>query len=336
VRSAERHSSNLREDATHAVATGLRFLEEIQQADGSFPTLRWRAEGEEEVDFYVEKTFFTTAFIGSVLLGIAGAEAIVNGVLQFVEAHREPESVWSYLTASDPGAAALPPDVDDTALASLLLEQAGHAVGAAEAVLLSNRDREGRFYTWITVLGEWWRPPRLRILLRRLPDLRRIYRAFKHDPQRIRDLDAGVNANVVLQLGRRPGTEGAIAYLTDVARRGDIADRWYADRFTLWYLISRSLRRHDIDAGATLLEHLASARPKTPLQVAQAACVAQDWAGQVPDEWIAALVAAQSSGGGWERFPLYVNDRGLRWGAAATTTALSLEALSRWLAMTPP
>jgi hypothetical protein len=73
-----------------------------------------------------------------------------------------------------------------------------------------------RFYTWITVLGTWWRSAaRIRIFLGRLPDLPRIYRGYTHDPQRVRDPDAGVNANVVRHLGRRPETEGAVAYPID-------------------------------------------------------------------------------------------------------------------------
>jgi hypothetical protein len=140
-----------------------------------------------------------------------------------------------------------------------------------------------------------------------------------------------VNANVVLYLGPRRGAERAVEYLIGVARRGEIADRWYQDPFTLWYLISRALSRHRIAAGAVLLEHVASSRPTTPLQLAQAVCIALDWGGQVPDEWIGALVASGSPGGGWERLPLYsVGD--LRWGGQAATTALAVEALARWLA----
>jgi hypothetical protein len=273
----------LRASATRALAAGLTFLEGAQQADGSFPTTRWRLEDGAEVDLYFgEKTFFTTVFIGSVLLDVAGAEAVVERVTRFVEAHREPEWVWGYLTADDLGEPALAPDVDDTALAAMLLRAAGRAVGAADAVILSNRDRDGRFYTWITVLGAWWRSAaRVRILLLRLPDLRRLAIGFRRDPQRVRGLDAGVNANVVLHLGRRPETEGAIAYLIDVVRRGEVADRWYEDPFMLWYLISRAFRRHRIEEGAALLDRLTVSRPTTPLAAAEGICIALDWAGAV-------------------------------------------------------
>jgi hypothetical protein len=320
----------MKSGAAHALEAGLRFLHASQQADGSFPTVRWLSDQGADVDFYYgEKTFFTTVFIGSVLLGVPGAETIVGRVTEFVEAHRERDWVWGYLTRDDPGARALPPDVDDTALSALLLRAAGRQVSAAEAVILSNRDREGRFYTWITALGAWWRSPaRIRIAVRRLPDLPWIIRGFRHDPQRVRDLDAGVNANVVLHLGRRPETERAVDYLVDVARRGEIADRWYADPFTLWYMISRSLRRHDVEAGAVLLEHVASRSPATPLQIAEAVCIVDDWNGRVEEGWVASLVASQADDGSWARLPLYVA-RDLRWGSTSATTALCVEALSR-------
>jgi 4-hydroxybenzoate polyprenyltransferase len=322
----------LKVEAGHAVAAGLRFLRAVQQADGSLPSATWRMAGDREFHLGPERAVFQTAFIGSVLLGVPGAEAIVGRVTQFVEAHREPESVWRYLTKDDPRFDSLAPDVDDTALSALLLRAAGQSVGAAEAVLVSNRDRAGRFYTWITVLGGCWRSPgRLRILIRRRSHRRLVHAGFKYQHQRIRDIDAGVNANVVLHLGRRPGTERAVAYLLDVARRGATADRWYQDPLTLWYLISRALHRHGINAGDVLLERLASCRPTTSLQLAQAVCIALDWGGGVPETWIAGLLASQSPGGGWERIAIYsVADE--RWGGEATTTALCVEALARWLA----
>jgi hypothetical protein len=321
-------------DAAHALATGLRFLQEIQQADGSLPSVKWRVAGDEEVDHVPEQAVFTTVFIGSVLLRVAGAEAIVARATEFAEAHREPGWVWRYLTKDDPWADSLAPDVDDTALSALLLREAGQSVGAADAVLLSNRDRKGRFFTWITLLGAWWRSlARVRILVRRRSHLRRVHHGFKYDNQRIRDIDAGVNANVVLHLGRRRGTKRAIDYLIDVARRGEIADRWYQDPFTLWYLISRALHKHDIESGAVLLEHLASRRPVTSLQLAQGVCIALDWGGQVPEAWIAGLVESQSASGGWKREAMYsVAD--LRWGGEATTAAVCVEALARWVGAT--
>jgi hypothetical protein len=322
---------DLAPEAATALAAGLRFLQSAMRADGSLPSAKWRLAGGEEVDLVPERAVFPAALIGSVLLGVVGAEEIVAGTTRFVAAHREPEWVWRYLTQADPFADSLPPDVDDTALAALLLREAGDRVGTADAVLLSNRDRAGRFLTWITFRGEWWRSPaRVRLLIRRLPHLRRVYRAFKEGMPRIRDMDAGVNANVVLYLGRHPGAERTVQYLVDLTRRGEIADRWYQDPLTLWYLISRALHRHGIAAGAVVLERLAECEPETPLQLAQATCIALDWGAPVPAEWIAGLAGSQSAGGGWERLPIYsVADQ--RWGGEATTTAFCVTALARWL-----
>lgn len=327
----------MQREALRAVSAGLRFLQLSQQTDGSFLSDWWRAVGDEEADTTPENSFYQSAFIGSVLSAVEGAAMIVRGVTQFVETQRDPGCVWRYLTKTHPGFAWMPPDADDTALASLLLREAGQPVGTADAVLLSNRDRQGRFYTWITVFGAWWRSPaRVRILLHRLPQLRKVVQVFRRSHPSLRDRDAGVNANVVLYLGRGPGTDRAVNYLIDVARRGVIDDRWYQDPFTLWFLISRALHRHGTREGAVLLEHLGSSRPKTPLQLAEAVCIALDWDGLVPEEWVAGLLASQSPGGGWERGPLYsVKGKDERWGGEATTTALCVTALSRWVAASP-
>jgi hypothetical protein len=316
-----------------AVTAGLQFLQACQQADGSFLSYRWRLVGEKELDLEPENSLYQTAFIGSVLSGVEGASPIVRRVAGFVETQRDPGCVWRYMRKDHPGSVTLAPDVDDTALGSLLLREAGRPVGTADAVLLSNRDRQGRFYTWITVFGSWYRSAaRVRILFDRLPRLRHVVAAFRGEYQRIGDVDAGVNANVVLYLGRGPSTEGAVNYLIDVAKRGVIDDRWYEDPFTLWFLISRALSRHGIQAGAVLLEQLGSLSPTTPLQLAEAVCIALDWGGHVPEEWIAGLLASQSRLGGWERIPLYsVRGKDDRWGGEATTSALCVQALSRWL-----
>jgi hypothetical protein len=200
-------------------------------------------------------------------------------------------------------------------------------------VLLSNRDAEGRFYTWITVRGAWWRSrARVRIVLRQLPHLDDLIAGFRNDAPRVRDMDAGVNANVVLHLGRRPGTERAIDYLLQVARSGEVDDRWYQDPLTLWYLISRALNRHGIAAAITFRQRLAECDPSTPLQLAAAICVALDWGAPVPDEWIAEVLASQSPNGEWERLTIYAyTEENLRWGGEAITTAMCVEALARWL-----
>lgn len=318
--------------ASEAVAAGLRFLETIQHADGSMPSAKWRIVAGEEADLVAEQAVFPTAFIGSVLLGVPGAETIVGRATRFLEHHREPHWVWQYLTQDDPHADSLPPDVDDTALAALLLGAAGHDVTAADRVLLSNHDRTGRFFTWITVRGAWWRvPARVRILVRRRHHLRRLHVTFTVDSPRIDDIDAGVNANVVLHLGCRPGTERAVHHLVTVASRGEIADRWYQDPLTLWYLISRALSRHQVTDGAVLLERLAECTPTTQLQLAQAVCIALDWGATVSEDWVEGLLGSQSTRGGWTRVAIYA-DAQERWGGEATTTSLAVAALSRWLA----
>jgi hypothetical protein len=329
--SSSKPDAGVRDDATRTLTAGLEFLRCVQDPDGRVPSAKWRVAGDEEVDLMPERALFPTAFVGSVLIGVAGAEQIVGLATRFVAAHREPQWVWRYLTNDDPHFDALAPDVDDTALSALLLREAGCRVGAADGVLLSNRDMQGRFYTWITVRGAWWRSPaRVRMLVRRRADLPRVHEGFQTDHQRVRDVDAGVNANVVLYLGCRPGTERAIGHLLDVARRGTIEDRWYQDPLTLWYLISRALHRHRIEGGAALLERLTSRPPATPLQLAQAVCIALDWGGAVRREWIEQLVAAQSLSGGWPRITIYsVADQ--RWGGEATTTAFCVAALARWL-----
>lgn len=321
-----------RDDRARAAADrGVVCLEAAQRPDGALPSLKWRREGTTIVDVVPEEAVFPTVFMATSLVRVAGTERICSRAADFVERHVEPAGVWRYLTRADPFRDSLAPDVDDTALASLLLRERGRDVPRNTRLLMSNRDPEGQFYTWITAQGRWHvNIGRWRVLARQFRHRHRMREYYTTSAARVTDVDAGVSANVLLYLGA--GGNGALARnLLDIVRTRSegASDRWYSGPFTLWYLISRALRPIAPDAGAVLVERIASERPATPLQHAHAICVLLDWGAHPPDDWIDALVDTQLPGGEWPREPVYTAwDE--EWGGEATTTAFCIEALARW------
>jgi hypothetical protein len=309
----------------------LKLLESAQRPDGALPSAKWRLEGTTVVDLVAEEAVFPTVFMAVSLMRVAGAEGICSRAVDFVERHMEPAGVWRYLTRADPFRDSLAPDVDDTALASLLLRESGRDVPDNARLLMSNRDREGQFYTWITAQGRWPSSAgRWRVLAHQLPHRDRMRAYYTGSAARVTDIDAGVNANVLLYLGV-DGNDALARSLLDIVRTRSegASDRWYSDPFTLWYLISRALTPMGRPAGAVLVERVAGERPVTPLQLSHATCVLLDWDAHPPEEWIDALVDAQLPGGEWPREPVYTA-ADEEWGGEATTTAFCVEALARW------
>lgn len=320
--------------AQDAAAAGLRFLAASQLPSGALPSAKWRCVDGAITDVVAEDAVFPTALMAVALLGVPGADAqeIRERATAFLEHQMEPGGVWRYLTRGDPFADSLAPDVDDTALASLLLRCAGRSVPANEPLLLSNRDREGRFFTWITIRGRWWpRPERWRILARRLPHARRMWQYYTTSAARTGDIDAGVNANVLLYLGGSEATQPVAERLLALVRddRASFADRWYSDPLTVWYLASRALRPIAPEGRRAFLARANGARPGTALQHAHVICVLLDWEQRPPDEHVEAILDAQQADGSWAAFAVYTA-REEQWGGPATTTALCVEALSRW------
>lgn len=322
---------------------GLRFLESAQRADGALPSAKWRLEGTTTVDLVAEEAVFPTVFMAVSLMRVPGAERICSRALDFIERHMEPAGVWRYLTRADPFRDSLAPDVDDTALASLLLRDSGREVPRNTRLLLSNRDRDGQFYTWITSQGHWQlHPGRWRVLAHLWPHRERLREYYTASAARVTDVDAGVNANVLLYLGGDRNEALARSLLDIVRTRSEGAsDRWYSDPFMLWYLISRALRPIAPEAGPVLVERLAGERPQSPVQLSHAICVLLDWDAHPPEEWIDALLATQRPGGEWPRErvfgsstesaespdrPVWIEENG----GEATTTSFCLEALARW------
>jgi len=228
--------------------------------------------------------------------------------------------VWSYWT-TDSGKR-IDPDLDDTALISFLLRRHHPhiALGTNVEAILSARNEEGRYWTWL------------------------------RGPDQPNDVDAVVNANVVLYLGERPETEAACAYLRDCVRSGQepASYRYYVDDAALHYAISRAswhgVWRLD-DLRDPLVEK-ALGRQRADGSFGDALCTAwtvstlmnmgadcSDAIGRA----LGSLLARQSPDGGWPAIAAFAGPEPpapptLRWGSQELTTAACVEALARAVA----
>jgi hypothetical protein len=255
------------------------------------------------------------------------AARVRSRAVEFLLREMEPDGLWRYPSSEHPGHDHIPLDVDDTSIASAALLAAGREVPDNRHFLLANRNRSGLFRTWIV---RWWRHPR------------KIYRFFRHTTAEVGDVDAVINANVVIYLGDCEETRSAIAHMLAVLRANGemMSTKWYESRFTVWYFFSHALREIAPEAGEMIVPRVQNATPGNALELALATSTLLLW-NRVPD--VQPLIDAQLPSGAWPRAGFY--HAGLRrispnefqptppwWGSEALTTVLAVEALSRRIA----
>ena len=319
------------ERVTAAVARGIAFLGERQLPSGELSVKTWRPIAPEPVR---DASVFGTALIVWSLREMPATEKLRSRACDFIETLRERYGVWRHWTPGHREFHYVPPDLDDTSVASLALGSTGRPVTDNRALLLANRDSRGLFFSWISLRARWvsnvayWKISLEHLLLHPFPSI-----AFYYvTPSERDDVDAVVNANTLLYLGRSHDTEPVVGLLMRVLaeKRETSCDKWYENPFVVWYFFSRVLRVSREDAGAVIRERLSSTAPESALERALAICVQLDWNERPQGDAINALLDTQLPSGGWPLAPVYKGGR-VRWGSEELTTGFCLEALSRWL-----
>ncbi len=333
-----------------SVARGLAFLASRQLPSGQFPieaTLHYQAGAPVTPD---SSPFATTHIVHSLgHLPGASAASLISPALRSMREQMSPFGLWRYWNRDAVWGGRkirsfIPADLDDTSSHSALLRQHGIAFPDNTDLLLHNRDRRGLFYTWF-VLRPGLRPS-MRYWKATLSEatLSRLVVFWRTTEASYNDVDAVVNANVLLYLGERPETQPVIDWLRRIIRGGGeaTADKWYRDIFTFHYAVSRchhaGVRAFEDLAGTVHDRLAANSRPDgrvgdSALQTALAACTLLNFG--VRDALVARavahLIATQRADGSWPSAPYYFGGpkRSVSWGSAELTTGLCIEAIHR-------
>jgi hypothetical protein len=268
---------------------------------------------------------FPAALAARALSITPSATRVLARAFDFLVHEMHPDGLWRHPSSDKEGYDALPHDVDDTSLASVAFAAVGRPLPDNRAIVLANRERNGLFLTWI--VRKW-----------PLPEM--TSRFFRDTPCRVDDVDAVVNANVVMYLGDREETRPAIEHMLEVLRgkREMATTKWYQSPFTVWYFFSHALREIAPEAGELIVPRIAATTPANALEIASAVSTLLLW-DQVPD--VQPLLDTQLRSGAWPRAGFY--HMGLRavsptesrptppwWGSEAMTTIFAVEALTRY------
>src|SRR5687768_2563645 len=322
-----------------ALERGIAYLAERQLPHGGF-SLRYGFDVASEDTVADDHTIFGPALVAW-SLGYCGpaAKPVLDRAIAYLYARMEPGGVWRHWSLPEPRHHLAGPDVDDTSVVSQVLRAHGFPVPDNRALLLSNRDDEGRFWTWIYVR---WPPPRnVRYWIIALKRLRHplIARAlWKTTPAIPRDLDGIVNADVLWHLGDGPHAAPVVAWLIDIFRAGDEdrCDKWYRGTPTFCWAVARAARTGGVRGLDAIREEACDrlcglAQPdgsigEGALDTALALSALAEWEHDPPEaeRACAYLEATQSADGSWPAAGMYYAD--LRdeptphWGSAELTT----------------
>lgn len=314
-------SEALAEAARDSIRRGLVFLESDMDENGAWRCVRFNL-ARPDIPRHFEKPPFVSALCVLALesCGEARAKTICEATRNYLVDTIECPGFWRYYRH-------LPQDLDSTALCSLVI--GSHPwifLGRNVPRMLSNRDEEGRFLTWILEDDE--------------PDVASRFRI---------EADPVVNANVIAHLGDHRETRNAQRWLEALIGEGKVegTSKWYPDTVTTYYAASRAMVRgrpalHNLrlTLGGRILD-LFGERGEAGdiLQTAQAVSALYNVgmleridAGQLMERFL----DSQHEDGSWPEL-LAFGDQTLRWGilgqivhgSEAITSAFCIEAMSR-------
>jgi len=309
-------------DIRRALEKGIAYLEASQLPSGEIP-IEIASTADMSGDRSRQPCVFPAALAARALSIAPSAERVRSRALDFLQREMSPDGLWRHPSSDLREYRDTPLDLDDTAIASTALAAAGRRFPNNRDLLLAERDRSGLFRTWIV---RRWRHPL------------RTWRFFRHIAE-VRDVDAVINANVVIYLGDCEETRPAIEHLLAVLRaNGEMTSTiWYGSRFTVWYFFSQALHEIAPEAGEMIVPRVETTVPVNALELALATSTLLLW-NRVPD--VGPLIDAQLPSGAWPRAGFYHMGRRRNeprpkppwWGSQALTTVMAVEALSRRIA----
>ncbi|MBV8782132.1 MAG: hypothetical protein JO353_12115 [Phycisphaerae bacterium] len=316
------------------VQKAIAYLAHLQAADGLFP-IYCSFDAAMKTGQPEHASVFGTAVVAHALLDIPTAGEMVKRAGLFLRNEEHPGGVWKYWIKADPRSTPIPPDVDDTSFASVVLRRLGHSVSDAENHVLGQLDDRGRFRTWI-LRGDGIDP----ITSNHARDF------WHFSPSEPTDVDAVVNANVIHFLGQRPETAGAIRWLAEHENMMGIPDKWYLDGPTRCWGFGRVA--HLLGDGSKFIQNMRNYLLKE-IPASGAGRPAMFWAmlggaaldlhleKRLVDRCARRVTSMQRWNGSWRRAAFYYGGatRELVWGGESISTAICAGLLNR-ASMTGP
>ncbi len=231
----------------------------------------------------------------------------------------------------------VPPDVDDTAVCSFVLNKAGYPLNN-KRILLNNIKKDGRLLTWIF--------PSIKLFLlnpflyfRLLFEQKAISNTIKSGMLDLSDNEISVSVNALMYLGENNKTKIAISYCINAWENGNDNHNFYDNKIVLAYHFARAykegisafMRISDSIHRLILTEKENYSFPELVLSYL---CLSYYGNNDILQKEIKNLILKKCYGDGnlFEFFPYFTSkDRNYYAGSYCLTAAWFLEATNDWL-----
>jgi hypothetical protein len=330
------------------------FVAASQLPTGELPMEMTRRKSEEDPGVAsLDPSAFATMYAALAMRADRSPEtlAILANVRRFLDAQRIGPGLWRYWATPSRFYRIVPADTDSTSGVLTLYEREGWPTPVTRRIVEENRDRRGRFFTWITPGNVRSVNPRYWWFLARDASLARLVHFWRVSWAHRGDVDLVINVNVVRYLGDVACTRGAIAWILESVWLGEEEqrDKWYLDRSTLYLSLGR--------AFADGIARFGDLRPVITARVAERAAASGEIGGspmhtamcasallhlglrnEIVERAVAFLCASQDDEGAWAAGPhFYGGPKRLAWwGSRTFTTAMAFETLHLYLASDGP
>ena len=304
-----------------SIRRGLAFLESTIDGNGAWHCIRYNIANP-DVPRHFERPPFVSALCALALESCddARAKAMCTATREYLVDTIEYPGFWRYYRH-------LPQDLDSTTLCSLVIgTHPWILLGRNVPRILANRDKEGRFRTWMLAKDE--------------PNVVATFRM---------EADPVVNANVIAYLGDHPETRRAQRWLEALITEDGLegSSKWYPDMVAIYYAITRAMIRVQpaLDRLRPIIaDRILGLRDEEGafgniLQTAQVVSALYN-VGRVesidPKRQVERFIGSQRDDGSWPEL-LAFGDQSLKWGAVgqighgseSVTSAFCVEALER-------
>lgn len=331
-----------------SIQRGLSYLENHQYPNGEF-CCYIAQDIDLKKDCLPDTSIFATTLICNSLSSLKeypSVQPMLEKAGWLIKSHQLRGGVWDYYTGWHLLYKIVPPDVDDTVFASQLMTTLNLPYINNIPPLLSNRNRQGLFYTWfLPRFSAKGNKTHWRIGCRMLRSPFKCLLMYKQIGCRPNDVDAVVNANVLYYLGYNENTAPIIPYLIDIVDNQQEAscDNWYHNPFAFYYFVSRNYTHCSVMLEpikqkiinrilSTITSNGCMKGSLLDTALGIASLLNLNYRGEELEKAIKYLISEQYKTGEWQRKALYhggTTGKG-SFGSEELTTGFCLEALAKY------